>query len=106
MYESPGIFWVLWKAVSPFVDPVTRKKVVFVSGHTAVKQLTEEIDPEVIYFFYSQEVIGCLLRKHQIQRFCNSAVLFDYAEGDKRRFVDRVIAQGGICCLSSSFPGV
>lgn len=47
MYESPSIFWVLWKAVSPFIDPVTRKKVVFVSGPTAIKQMTEEIDPEV-----------------------------------------------------------
>ena len=47
MYESPGIFWVLWKAVSPFIDPVTKKKVVFVSGRSAVKHMTSEIDIEV-----------------------------------------------------------
>lgn len=46
MFESPSIFWALWKAVSPFVDSATKKKIEFVSGAKAVDEITAEIDLE------------------------------------------------------------
>jgi hypothetical protein len=30
--DAPAVFWILWNAVSPFVDPVTRAKVHFATS--------------------------------------------------------------------------
>ena len=47
MFESPTIFWAIWKAVSPFIDPVTRKKVKFVSEKHGPAEMADEIPNEV-----------------------------------------------------------
>lgn len=46
MYAAPAIFWGLWKAVSPFIDPVTRAKVVFV-GDKQAQLLVDALGPQV-----------------------------------------------------------
>jgi hypothetical protein len=44
MVNASSIFWGLWRVVSPFIDPVTRAKIVFV-GSTDV--MVQELGPEV-----------------------------------------------------------
>lgn len=41
------LFWSLWKIVQPFVDPVTRQKVVFVYKKEAEQEFAQVFDPEV-----------------------------------------------------------
>lgn len=38
-------FYALWRIVSPFIDPVTKRKVAYVYGHT---QLLAEVDTAII----------------------------------------------------------
>lgn len=47
MYDAPTMFWALWQLVSPFIDPVTREKVTFVSSKSAVQEFQQAIDPSV-----------------------------------------------------------
>lgn len=47
MYEAPTMFWGLWQLVSPFIDPETKSKVVFVSSKSAIKEFQEAIDLSV-----------------------------------------------------------
>ena len=47
MFEAPLIFWAIWKAVSPFIDPVTRKKVQFVSEKHGPAEMANDIPHEV-----------------------------------------------------------
>lgn len=46
MVGAPTIFWGLWRVVSPFIDPETRKKVVFV-GAGATATLLEDLGAQV-----------------------------------------------------------
>ncbi|GAB4823753.1 hypothetical protein N2152v2_010799 [Parachlorella kessleri] len=48
MYKAPTIFLGLWRAVSPFIDPVTRKKVLFVSGEKAQQVLEEWVGMDIV----------------------------------------------------------
>ena len=45
--NAPGIFWGLWKMVSPFIDAGTRDKISFVKGEEALADLKKVIPPEV-----------------------------------------------------------
>ena len=47
MFNAPFIFNALWKAVSQFIDPDTRKKVLFVSGTASTPELEDIFDPKV-----------------------------------------------------------
>ena len=47
MFCAPFIFGALWKAVSPFIDPDTKKKVVFVNGSTAKAEIGDIFEPKV-----------------------------------------------------------
>ena len=48
MLDAPGIFWALWKVVSPFVDSVTKSKIEFVDGEKAIEEFKKMIGPEVL----------------------------------------------------------
>ena len=44
LYNAPTVFWGLWAVVKGFVDPVTRKKIVFASkseGKAVFEELFE-----------------------------------------------------------------
>ena len=45
--NAPGIFWGLWKMVSPFIDAGTREKISFVKGEAALADLKKIIPLEV-----------------------------------------------------------
>lgn len=34
IFNAPTIFWGLWQAAQPFVDPVTREKIIFIDDTT------------------------------------------------------------------------
>lgn len=44
IYNAPTIFWGLWQAAQPFVDPVTREKIIFIDDTT--KDTLSEYVPE------------------------------------------------------------
>ena len=49
IYDAPYIFLGLFKLVSPFIDPVTRKKVVFVyPGQESERQMLTLIPKEIL----------------------------------------------------------
>jgi len=47
-YNSPFIFDALWRMVKPFIDPVSRSKVQFVSGEAGVKTILSAVDPMIV----------------------------------------------------------
>lgn len=47
MFDAPIIFNALWRAVSPFIDADTKKKVIFISGSTGMAELLKVCSPEV-----------------------------------------------------------
>lgn len=50
MFNSPGIFYALWKVVSPFVDSVTKSKIEFIDGDKAVEAFRAAIGLDVCPF--------------------------------------------------------
>ena len=39
--HAPAMFWLMWKAVTPFIDPVTKAKVAFCTTDAGVRAETE-----------------------------------------------------------------
>jgi len=48
MIDAPKIFWACWKIISPWVDPVTAKKIRFIK----LKELTQYVDENSILAEY------------------------------------------------------
>lgn len=48
LYDAPMVFIALWKCVSPFIDPVTRQKVVFVIKQSASRDMLQVIPAEML----------------------------------------------------------
>ncbi|KAH7288025.1 hypothetical protein KP509_31G008100 [Ceratopteris richardii] len=48
LVHMPLLFWTAWRMVSPFVDKVTRDKIVFVDNNFVKETLTKEIDEEFL----------------------------------------------------------
>ncbi|KAK9798213.1 hypothetical protein WJX73_007072 [Symbiochloris irregularis] len=48
MLDAPGIFYALWKVVSPFVDSVTKAKIEFVDGKKAMDEFRVTIGMETL----------------------------------------------------------
>lgn len=46
--NAPFIFWGLWKIVSPFINPATKEKIVFVNKSQQASRLHSSISEEVI----------------------------------------------------------
>jgi hypothetical protein len=47
LYNAPAVFWGLWSVVKGFVDPVTRKKIVFVGKAERQAVFGELFEPQV-----------------------------------------------------------
>lgn len=48
MYQGPTLLDMLWKVVKPFIDPVSRDKVVFLNGTKGKDELYDAIGPDTI----------------------------------------------------------
>ncbi|WIA18642.1 hypothetical protein OEZ85_003348 [Tetradesmus obliquus] len=57
-YHAPTLFSMTWKAVSPFIDPITKKKIAFVD-----KGPHEE--PEMSARFHLEHIESCMGGRHQ-----------------------------------------
>jgi CRAL/TRIO domain len=48
--HAPAMFWLMWKAITPFIDPVTKAKVAFCTTDAAVREETRaHIGLELLY---------------------------------------------------------
>jgi hypothetical protein len=70
MYEAPTIFWALWKAVSPFIDPETKQKVRFVTAKEAAQEFSEPFGevrcPHALLLRQGGTCMRCLTSEHAV----------------------------------------
>jgi hypothetical protein len=68
--HAPAMFWLMWKAVTPFIDPVTKAKVAFCTNDAGVREETKaHIGLELLY-----ETLGGSRPDHEL----------DVVEGEQR----------------------
>lgn len=48
LYKAPFVFWTLWSMVKPLLDPVTRDKVVMISGDTSEGSANDLLLREIV----------------------------------------------------------
>jgi hypothetical protein len=48
MLDAPAIFDTIWQLVKPFIDPVSRTKIRFISRESGVRELQQMLDAEVL----------------------------------------------------------
>ena len=50
MCNPPTVFWMFWRALQPFLDPVTKAKVVFATNEAEVRAAIEpHMGADVLY---------------------------------------------------------
>lgn len=48
--HAPAVFWLMWKAITPFIDPVTKAKVAFCTSDAGVRAETKaHMGPDLLY---------------------------------------------------------
>lgn len=48
--HPPTLFWLIWRAIQPFLDPVTKAKVVFCTTNADVRKVvTAHVSPASLY---------------------------------------------------------
>jgi polyribonucleotide 5'-hydroxyl-kinase len=55
-FKPPLLFEIFWKAIRPFVDPVTKEKLIFLSG----KMEAEEYSREMEKYFNLDDIDECM----------------------------------------------
>jgi len=63
MFHGPRLLDMLWRAVKAFVDPVSREKVVFLSGSKGKEVLYDAIGPE----FVPEDLLGISIRDSKVK---------------------------------------
>lgn len=48
--HPPTVFWLIWRAIQPFLDPVTKAKVVFCTSNADVRKVvSQHVSPASLY---------------------------------------------------------
>ena len=65
-FKPPLLFEIFWKAIRPFVDPVTREKLVFLSGKDAEGSMLQEQMGKYFALEMLDEMLGGVLAEGEM----------------------------------------